>query len=106
MKYIFILIILLVIIDAALNQGHLYQELQTLMTHGSTLIKVSLLAVAVLLVVLLVYAIIMEWNLLPKLKPKKTLFEIANDEKEKQEKIEEWEQKIKERKEKVRSRGK
>ena len=41
-----------------------------------------------------------------KIKAKENTFEIANDEKEKQEKIEEWEQKIKERKEKVRSRGK
>ncbi|HOD53335.1 MAG TPA: hypothetical protein PKJ08_02300 [Candidatus Cloacimonadota bacterium] len=79
MTFVFILIILLLIIDVALNEGVLFKELSAIDYPIPILLKLLLAIIAILAIVLLIYAVIMEWNLLPKLKPKKSLFEIEKD---------------------------
>jgi len=70
MTFVFILIILLLIIDVALNEGVLFKELSAIDYPIPILLKLLLAIRASLAIVLLIYAVIMEWNLLPKLKPK------------------------------------
>ncbi|HPK40984.1 MAG TPA: hypothetical protein PKZ69_05115 [Candidatus Cloacimonadota bacterium] len=86
MIYILALVLILLVVDAAFNQGTLLQDLSFLEEQSMTIVKISALLIVFIIVILLVYAIIMEWNLLPKIKPTKTLFEIANDLEEKKEK--------------------
>ncbi len=79
MKFIFLLIILLLVIDVALNEGVILNEMGAIDYPIPILLKLLLIIIGIMAIVLLIYAVIMEWNLLPKLKPKKTLFEIEKD---------------------------
>ncbi|HPY95879.1 MAG TPA: hypothetical protein PL063_01555 [Candidatus Cloacimonadota bacterium] len=86
MIYILALVLILLVVDTAFNQGALLHDLFFLEEQGMTIVKISALLIVLIIVILLVYAIIMEWNLLPKIKPTKTLFEMANDHEERKEK--------------------
>lgn len=85
MKIIFILLVLLIIVDFALNDALIFNEISQLNYPTSLFVYILLGIVCIVLIVLLVYSVIMEWNLLPRLNAKKTLFEIKKDKEKKSE---------------------
>lgn len=82
---IFILLILLIIVDFALNDALILNEIKQLDYPASLFVIIMMIIICIILIVLLVYSVIMEWNLLPKLRAKKTLFEIKKDKEKKTE---------------------
>lgn len=79
MRLIGVLLILLLIADLAINNGSLFNQFKSLEYPLPILVQILYLIIAVLAVILIIHAIIMEWNLVPKIRIKKTLFEEALD---------------------------
>ncbi len=83
MRLIGVLLILLLIADMALNQGMLFNRFKSLDYPLPILLQILYVVIAILSVALIIHAIIMEWNLLPKLKNKSSMFDELNSDDDK-----------------------
>jgi hypothetical protein len=81
MKIIFVLIIILVGIDFVFNDALILNKINSYDYPIPILLKLLFIIISLLSVVLLIHAIIMEWNLWPKITKKKTIFELEKEEK-------------------------
>lgn len=79
MRIVLILLILLVGIDFVFNDALILNKLNSFEYPIPLLIKLLFVVICLLSVFLLVHAILMEWHLWPKLKVKKTIFDIEKE---------------------------